>query len=321
MHTVWTLLSIVGTVFAVLGLGSLLRVWGWLSHAADEGLLKLTVRVLVPCYFLDRLLGNEAVLHPGDFWLPPVFGYLCVGLGVGACMGVARALQNPLKLHTPAQRRTFGVSTGMFNYGYLPYPIAEALYGDSTLAILVVFNLGVETALWTVSVFTLTGGLSAGWHKRLLQPPTIAILLALLLNTTGLYRHAPDMAAGFFQMLGNCAIPMGILLVGATIADQVMAVRTNLEPRVVAASCVMRLGLLPIGFLLAAAMLPDDMIHLRRVLALQAAMPTAMFSILLAKLYHGDPATAVRVTLGTTLVGLITLPVWLLVGSRLLSMQ
>jgi predicted permease len=43
-------------------------------------------------------------------------------------------------------------------------------------------------------------------------------------------------------------------------------------------------------------------------------MPAAVFPVVMAKHYGGDPATALRVVLATSLVGLITIPLWIRAG-------
>jgi predicted permease len=48
---------------------------------------------------------------------------------------------------------------------------------------------------------------------------------------------------------------------------------------------------------------------LKSVLVIQAAMPAAIFPIVVA--HHGDMPTALRVVLGTSAVGLITIPLWI----------
>ena len=78
-----------------------------------------------------------------------------------------------------------------------------------------------------------------------------------------------------------------------------------------------RLGVLPaILLVLAAALRVDPALH--AVLIVQAAMPSAVFPIVLAKIHGGDMPTALRVVLGTSLVGLVTIPLWLTFGLRLL---
>jgi predicted permease len=52
-------------------------------------------------------------------------------------------------------------------------------------------------------------------------------------------------------------------------------------------------------------------IALKSVLVVQAAMPAAIFPIVVTKVHHGDMPTALQVVLGTSLIGLITIPFWI----------
>jgi hypothetical protein len=59
--------------------------------------------------------------------------------------------------------------------------------------------------------------------------------------------------------------------------------------------------------------------ELKRVVAVEAAMPSAVFSILMARHYAGDAGTALRVVLATSLVSLVTIPLWIPAGLALLK--
>jgi hypothetical protein len=89
--------------------------------------------------------------------------------------------------------------------------------------------------------------------------------------------------------------------------------RQLFDLRVTLASTLLRLGVLPVVFLLVAKYLPCS-VELKRVIVVQAAMPTAMTSIIIARLYGGHPHTAVQIFLGTTALGLVLIPLWLRVG-------
>ena len=73
---------------------------------------------------------------------------------------------------------------------------------------------------------------------------------------------------------------------------------------------VLRLGVFPFVFLALAYWLPCS-IELKRVLVLEAAMPAAVFPIVMARHYGGDVTTALRVVIGTSLAGLATIPFWI----------
>jgi predicted permease len=61
-------------------------------------------------------------------------------------------------------------------------------------------------------------------------------------------------------------------------------------------------------------------LELKRVIVLEAAMPAAVFPIVMARHYAGDPATAMRVVIGTTVVGLVTIPLWIRFGMQWLGL-
>jgi predicted permease len=118
-------------------------------------------------------------------------------------------------------------------------------------------------------------------------------------------------------LLGQCAVPLGLILIGVTLADQWHEFRAKSGWPVMLASCVLRLGLLPILFLLMARFIPFSP-ELRQVIVLQSAMPAAVVPVLLmVKYYGGDSVTAMRVIVSTSLASLITMPLWILVGLKI----
>lgn len=55
-------------------------------------------------------------------------------------------------------------------------------------------------------------------------------------------------------------------------------------------------------------------IELKRVLVVQAAMPSAVLPITVARHYGGIPVTAVQIVLGTTAISVFTCPLWIRAG-------
>ena len=80
------------------------------------------------------------------------------------------------------------------------------------------------------------------------------------------------------------------------------------------------LSFVPVLFLAAAKFLPAST-ELKRVIAIESAMPAAVFPIVMARHYAGDPPTAMRVVIGTTVVGLVTIPLWIRFGMHWLGLQ
>jgi predicted permease len=304
-----TVLNAVLPIFAIAAVGALIRQVNWLTSEADASLLRVTVNLLVPCLIFDSMLGNRAFDTRSNIFVPPLVGFLTVAIGIPLAM----AVQGFIGLTEGRSQRTFVFSTAMYNYGYVPLPLALSLFGKETAAVLFVHNVGVEIALWGFGMMMLSGAtLRESWRK-ILNPPLIMILITLALNFTIGKEHVPIFVQTTAHMLGQCAVPFGVLLLGAILADHAHEFRSARGGRVAVASSMLRLGILPVLFLLIAKYLPAS-IELKRVIVLQAAMPAAVFPVVMAKHYGGDPATALRVVLATSLIGLITIPLWIRAG-------
>ena len=109
-------------------------------------------------------------------------GFITIVLGFAVGTAVGRVLG----LHTGAGLRTFAFAVGIYNYGFIPIPLMESLYGRGPLGVLLVHNIGCEFALWGVGLLVLAGlSVREGWH-RVLNPPICTLVLALVINLSGL---------------------------------------------------------------------------------------------------------------------------------------
>ncbi|MBL6765825.1 MAG: AEC family transporter [Verrucomicrobiae bacterium] len=295
--------------------GMLMRRVNYLSEEADKSLLQVTINLLIPCFIFDKLLGNSALAVPSNLILAPLVGIVTVvaGILVGLALAGLSGLRDPL------ERKSFGFSAGIYNYGYVPLPLALALFDRETVAALVVHNIGVDFAFWTMGALVFAQRDQPIWRK-LIRPPIFAIALTVILNFAGAADKVPEIVLGTARMIGACAIPMGLILTGAMTADLLKHFRSSGGGRVMFAACVIRMLLLPIGFLMLARFLPAT-IELKRVIVIQAAMPAAVFAILAARYFHGHPPTALRVVISTSILGFITLPIWIRFGMQFVGLE
>ena len=307
-----SILSVAVPIYLTMAAGAMARRTGLLKPEADVSLMKLSVMLLTPALIIERVVGNPAVMR-----LPPVLiaaglGYALVALGIAFTYFIAPLIG----LKKGLGRRTFSVACGLQNYGFVAIPIVTALFPDKgTLGVLFTFTLGVELACWTAGVGLLTGLDKAPWRLAL-NAPVLTILTSLLLNFTGLHAYVPQVAHNSFSMLGACAVPLAVLLIGASIAD--LWGQGAMQWKVAIVSPILRLGVIPVAFLLAAYHLPISL-ELKRVIVVQAAMPSAVFNIMIARLYGGHASTAVQVVIATTVVSCISTPLVIAWGLKLVG--
>ena len=307
-------------IFAVACVGALARRLDWLTEEADRSLLTLVVKVLFPAFVLDVTWDSAVLRDPKNLVWPPLVGAVSVLLGFAVAWYLGKAMGGRAGVGEPAQRRTFALCVGLYNYGYVPLPLAAALFGRETMSVMFVHNLGVEVVMWTVGVMLISGHVARDWPKRILNGPTLAIIASLVLNFTGGHAYVPDFVRQGIHLIAGAAIPLSVILIGAIAADEFNAQTVRRGGRVVFWSCVLRLGVLPAMFLGLALLVPAST-ELKRVIAIQAAMPTATFPIVMARTYNGDPATALRVCIGTSAVSLATMTLWLSAGLWLLGVR
>jgi malate permease and related proteins len=300
------LLQIVAPVFVVIALGYAMRRIGILSSEADRSLTRLVVTLLAPCLALDTIIGNEALATPKNWIVPPILGFATIVLGIAISRWGAKCFRIP----EGEPRRTFVFTTSLHNYSYIPLPLCNALFDRETMGVLFAFILGVELAFWSIAVTQLTGHSERRNWRRALNAPIIAIPTAIALNALGARTWLPASITTTFHLLGVCAIPLALLLSGALIADYVNWESLRHGRRTLLASAIVRIVALPALMLIFTRFAPLD-VTLKSVLIIQAAMPAAIFPIVVTKAHHGDMPTALRVVLGTSAIGLVTIPLWI----------
>lgn len=303
------LLQIVAPIFLVMGAGFGMRKVGVLTAEADRSLTRVVVTLLAPCLALDTVIGNEALTRPANILFPPLLGFLSVGAGVL----VARLAVRCFASGGEKSRRTFVFTCSLQNYSYIPLPLCAALFDRGTMGVLFAFFLGVEIAFWSISLWQLTGSSRQGSWTQVLSPPMVAIVVAFVLNLLGAESWIPASLDTTFHMIGICAVPMALLLSGALIADHWNFDSLREGGKTIVAATIVRIVVVPLLILLTAKFGPFDQ-ALKSVMILEAAMPAAIFPIVVTKAHDGDVPVALRVVLGTSLIGLLTIPLWLAFG-------
>lgn len=314
-----SLFAAVAPVFLMMVAGFAMRRAGWLTAEADASLLRIVVNLLYPCLILRTLLGNSAIEQPGMLLLAPAVGFGTVALGYGLCYAAGPLFQ----VRESKARRTFAFTAGLQNYGYIALPVVQKLFDHDlpaqqgaarTTGVLFIHNVGVEAALWTLGMMLLTRTSPRDGWRKIVSVPLVAIVTAIILNFAGAAHWLPPFVQSAIKSLGDSAIPLGLILTGAVFADELQARGTASVAGAVSLGAVaIRMLTLPVLMLCLARWLPLPR-ELRQVMVAQAAMPAAVIPIILVKHYGGDSSVALRVVVVTSVIGLLTIPLWLATG-------
>lgn len=332
MSTYSVILSALVPVFLVMAAGTVAQLRGWLQDGVETGVMKLALNLLLPCLIFDLVVGNPALDDPKVVAVAIGFGFCFIVIGFAVSWLTALLFG----LRSGFGQRTFTIAAGIQNYGFMALPVAALLFLDAEnrsqegpMALIFIHGLGVELAMWTVGVTILNRGLERADGEKpkppwrlLINGPLIAVVVSLGVHFSGLPGLFPEMltqtGGRAIQMLGSCAIPMCLFMIGATIGSLFERKVGRHVWKTAVAACLARLLILPALMLTAAYFLPlpED---LKKVVVVQAGMPAALMPIVIARLYGGHPLTAIQVVLATMLVSIGTAPLVIGLGLRWLG--
>jgi hypothetical protein len=311
-------------IYLLMVVGGILRRADVLGSEMDSGLTKLVIHVLYPALILDKVLRAELLRDPGVVFSAIGVGFVIIMLGLGTALLVGRVIG----LRKGTGWRSFTLTAGIQNYGYVAIPLLIVFFPkDETtvLGLLFTHSLGVELGIWTLGMYILRGR-PVRSLREFLTGPIVAVLVGLtlvfarfdlLVERSSAVAFVFDIVLNLLHWLGVCAFPVGLLLIGTAISD--LLGKEPFSVRVGIGSLIVRMGIMPIVILSLAKFLPL-VIEFKQVLLIQAAMPSAVTPIVLARHYGANPAAAVQVVLTTSVVAIVTIPLIISFGRAWLGL-
>jgi len=300
----------------IVAAGWLLAAFGWVGPESRQPLMRLVIWLFFPALIYDRVHANPLVASVSSAALFVGTGFVMISGGIV----IGALVRRLLGIADGVPGRSFAYSSGINNFGYLGIPLTAALFDRDVVGVLLVHNVGVEAAIWTVGVAYLSG--HTGWRvlRNLIHPMTMVLAAALAVNFMGWGDATlPAFLGKVCHSVGNCAIPVGLILTGIYLHETLRGFDFRHQPRISAGFLLVRFLLVPMAILAAATFVADP--NLRRVMLVQAAMPAGMFTFLIVSHCKGDVPIALRGTLVTSLLCPLTIPIWIEIGRRWLGIQ
>lgn len=299
-------------IYAIIASGVFARKVGWIAPEGDSTLMKVAVELTLPCFILYNLLENDK-LRSVSFSLSTI----ALGIAVtAASIFVSWIGGKILKLKVGDGLRTFVVTAGVQNYGFFIIALVAILMPNSEFTGLVLtFNVGCDLIFWSVGFLMISNAKKISFDF-LKKGPVWSVFLGLFLMWTGLDKCVGDSVKIFLKLMGGVAIPINLMLFGTLIAD--MLDLKKIAWKIVIAGTSLRMLILPSMLVAAAAILPLDY-SLKLLILMQALAPSGVMSAVLAKHFGGHPNISVQITIATCAASLLTLPLWLNLGLKILN--
>lgn len=290
---------------ALIAIGWALYRSGRFSDAFWSGAERLVYFVLFPALLFGALVRNPVSIGASVPMLLAALGAFAAGVAAGF---LARPALSASEL-----RFASGVQCAFRFNSYIALALALRLGGDSGLS-LAALLVGVFVPPGNVAaVFALARHSGAGVARELVRNPlVIATVAGLTAKALGL--HLPEPVDATLTRLGQAALGLGLILVGAGLrlergaAADAAATRDGV--RLAAWFGATKLLLMPLVALALAHLLALDPLA-RVIVVLFSAVPPAPAAYVLATRMGGDGRFVALLLTAYILASLATLPLWL----------
>jgi len=285
-------------IFALILLGYGLRLWFRLSADFWPQLDRLIYYVFFPALLFHSLSGFQIDLGAATPMLEVAILYMLAGMILGY---VAKYL-----FHAPPKVFAASFQSSFRFNSYVGLAVAGSIHGQDGLAAIGLLMGFLVPMANVASVWALARHGEGHWLKEILFNPLImATAGGISFSLAGL--HLPDLLQRPIALLSQASLPMGLIAVGAGLKLQSL----NHHRGTLWYGVIVKLLVLPaIAWGLASAFgLTGVYFH---IAVLMAALPVSTVSYVLAMRMGGDDSISAAQVMVTTLLAMVTLPMWLL---------
>ncbi|SET94286.1 AEC family transporter [Lacrimispora sphenoides] len=296
------LLNLQGMLFLLVAAGVVLRKKGILPEGAKSILTDLVIYLILPCniinsffieFNLDILKGFAVILT--------IAGLIQIG-----CLMFAKVFYNR---EPESRKKVLQYGTVCSNAGFMGNPIAEGVYGAEGLMYASIFLIPQRIVMWSagVSYFTESPDRKTVVKKVLTHPCIIAVYIGLVLMITQL--PLPPFLQNTIRSVGGCTTTVSMVLIGAILAE--------VEPGSILDWGIVRYAFIRLFLLPLLVYACCRAFHVKPLLTgvsvLLTGMPAGSTTAILASKYEGDYIFATKCVVVTTLLSLVTIPLWCMV--------
>lgn len=290
--------------------GYLLVKTGTLKQEQSGALSKLLMYVGMPFLILS---GTISSLNFGKEFL--------LLLGVVILIGVAYIfamffLSKPLTA-MEKEEKTRGMMrfcATFANNGFIGIPLAVAVFGADApvMTVLIILNIITNILMYTLGIYLISGDKSKiSLKKAFLNPVLIAFVIGILLNLVKITEYIPEVIT-FSDHFKGLVTPISMTILGMKMGA--LKMRSLFTSKKVYYVSLLRLIVFPaaiVALLFALRPLLPNIVDEAMILGVFVAfaMPTAGLASAFADSFDGDTENAVGMTLGTTILSIVTIPV------------
>ena len=283
----------------------------WFSAETKSMIPRLVTLITLPPYLFANMLNTFSKEELTGL----LYGLLIPVMSIVISFALGLATARLLKVRQ-GRRGLFSTGFATSNTIFIGLPVNVALFGQEAIPYVLLYFFSNTIFFWTIGNYMLSLDgernqepiWSVGTLKRIMPPPFLGFLLGVLLVMVEFRPPTFFMdAAGY---IGSLTMPLAIIFTGITLAS-IKLRDLHLDRDV---TCLMfgRFVLAPLSIILLLPIIPIPAL-MAKVFIIQASLPVVSSAVLLAGYYRADVQYASVVVSLSTLLTLVTIPVFMVV--------
>ena len=292
------------SLFLIIIVGVIGRKRNIITPETNKGLIDLLLRILLPFMIVSSFsfsYDDSIKMNVFKSFYFSLIAYLII-------IGISLLLTKPIK----DEKRTILHFANVFtNTGYIGFPILNVIYGPEAVIYGSIFNMFFVLFLWSYGIMIFKGKMAKEELKKevvkaLLNPSVLAVYIGVTMMVFNL--KFPELVLNSIKAVGSMTGPLSMIIVGAIFAN--VDIKSHLKDWTIYYGILMKMVLIPAILCLIAVIIGDRSVVTNSIIIL-ASMPSAAMTSIFAENFNLKKDYATMITVVTTLISLLTIPVLL----------
>lgn len=289
----------VSVLFILLIVGFAIKKLRIIDDSLNKGLVNFLVYVALPSLAISSMcieFSREILINCGVLLILSV---------------IIIAFSIVFSIIIPRLFKIDGKAAGVFrfctifsNWGFMGFPVVNALYGKTGVFYAVIYGMPFPVLLWTLGVAIIGERCRERTdYKNLLNPGIVAAVIGLTIFLFSIKLPWPVLRS--LELLAGTTTPLSMIVVGSILGN--MDIKTVFKDIKVLGISIIRLVVLPLIVLLALKLMNFEHI-LMAIPIIITAMPAAANTVILAQKFNGDAELGSKIVFISTALSMITIP-------------
>lgn len=298
MEAMMVIVGKVAVILILIAVGYVVTKCRWFTERGAAEVTSLLIKIVTPCLIVNSFLGSNEGLKVSEMLLALVVSALAIGLALVISLFTFRK-------ETPQRQKVLRFSIIFSNAGFMGIPLVESIVGGKGVIYGSFFVVAFNVICWTYGYSMMSGGAKLNLRTVLLNPGIVGLLFGLPIYFFKL--QLPALITEPVSFLSNLNTPLAMLVIGSYIAR--VDLHSFISDMAVYKMAALRLLAAPAVYLALLLLIkPEPDLLVSSVI--QASAPAAANAVLFAVEYHQDSELASKCVAVSTVLSIITIPLF-----------